>query len=298
MRQTSDAQLEQIWSAATERDICPNALRTIDQWGNEITIFTGWGDVEAMADLVYSILPGPFIADHAPSWPHAKYPIDPRHHIEWAIGDFGFEDQYQTCSHCNVAIVTDDPYPRYYYDEDLGDITCDSCLKANPSFAEDYLAYCARHLENGDRREIARPHFADPSEYGYIPLNPYTAYGEYAYGDFLIKYEGLENFPLEDHSEFPHWLNYADDKDLDRLGKSARLIDPNIQLVAQYNPRGYGAYLYWAKFEIEPEDIPPSVALAILQYAIGLVFTKYKALRNKENGIGARSSAYDVKGVS
>lgn len=294
MRQTTEEQLEQIWNAALSGDIAPNASRTVDQWGNEMTIFDGWREVEQLADLVYSILPADFIADNAPTFEHLKFPVDARHHIEWAIGDFGFSDQFETCSHCYVAIDIYDSYPRYYYDGDLGEIVCDDCLRKDSAKAEDYLSHCARHLEDSNR-EIARPHFVEPHDHGYIALNPYSAYGEYAYGDFLIKYEGIENFPLEDHSEFPRSLSYADDKDLARLAKAVKLIDPSVMLLASYIPSGYGGYLYWAKFETEVSD-DPAVNLAILQYAIGCIFAKYQSLRNQDNGTGARSSVYDAKG--
>lgn len=280
MRQTTEEQLEQIWNAATERDIAPNVSRTIDQSGNEITIFGSWREVEAIAEIVYTVLPQQTIDDCQPTFANRDYTVDGRHHIEWAIGDFGFEDQFQTCSHCCVAIDIHDSWPRYYVDYDLGEIVCDDCLKKDSTMAYEYLAYCARHLGDHDAREIARPHFVEPSDHGYIALNPYSSYGEYAYGDFLIKYEGIENFPTKDHSEFPHGLSYADDKDLARLGKSVKLIDTNVMLLASYTPSGHSGYMYWAKFENEVSD-DPTVNLAILQYAIGRIFAKYQTLRNQ-----------------
>lgn len=279
MRQTSDEQLEEIWSRAEGDNIY--ATRTTDQWGNEITLFDGWKDVEKIADIVYEALPQQMIDDYQPTFANRDYTVDGRYHIEWAIGDFGFTDQYDTCSHCYVAIDTQDyDGPRYWYDEIAGDLLCDTCIKANPRLAEEYLAYCARHLgDRGVHTFIAQYYFCEPSEYGYICINPYTAYGEYRYDDFLMKYEGLSNFPREDHAYYKSSLDYADDKAFARLGKSLRLIDPNIQMIAQCNFKGYGPYLYWAKFEtdLEPE-VSPEVNLRVLQYAISLVMMKYHKL--------------------
>lgn len=278
MRQTTDEQLEQIWDAAQERDIAPNVSRTVDQWGNEMTIFGSWREVEAIAEIVYTVLPQQMIDDYQPTFANRDYMVDGRHHIEWAIGDYGFEDQFQTCSHCYVAIDIYDSYPRFYVDYDLSEIICADCLKKDSTMAENYLAYCARHLEDThNQREIARPHMVEPSEHGYICLNPYSAYGEYAYGDFLVKHDGLENFPLEDHAEYPNSLTYADDKDLTRLGRSVRIIDTNVMLLASYIPSGYSGYMFWAKFENEASD-DPAINLAILQYAVGRIFAKYHDL--------------------
>lgn len=271
MRQTTDDQLEAIWSAAQEGDIAPNAWRGVDQWGNEITIFGSWREVEQIAEVVYTVLPQEMIDEYQPTFANRHYEVDKRHHIEWAIGDFGFDDQYSTCSSCGVAIDIHDYHPRHYVDYDASEITCADCIAKH--YADEYLAYCARHMAD-NIGEIARD-FVEPSEYGYILLNPYSGYGEYAYSDCLIKYDGLPNFPLNDHPDLPHDLSYADRKGLARLAKSNRLVDDNIMLFAQYR---YSGYLFWAKFENDQHD-DPIVNLAILNYGITRIFAKYNKLR-------------------
>lgn len=277
MRQTTDEQLEQIWAKALEDDIVPNAWRAVTQWGDTITIFSGWDDVEAMAEIVYQVLPQEFIDDTAPAWLHLSEDRRPnvKHHIEWAIGEYFFEDSYTPCSNCGVAIHIHDYQPQFYVDHDSCEITCADCLRTDLGWAFDYLAYCSRHM-SGDNQEIAR-NFVEPSDHGFILLNPYSGYGEYGYSDCLIKYDGIANFPLEDHEDLPYEIGYADYNQLARLAKSNRLIDDGIMLLAQYHRSGY---LFWAKFD-EDKSEDASINLAILQYGISRIFAKYVQLRSE-----------------
>lgn len=275
--------VDAIWQRADDEGIDVN--RTNDEWGNPITIFQGWDDVEKIGQIGYSIIPPEIARDYAPTFVDRgnKYVPNPLHHIEWMIGEFGFDDQYITCSQCYCAIDTHDYQSAPHYNLDLGEIYCRDCLRTNAGdSATAYLEYVAAHLE--DNGEIAST-ILEPQEYGYIPINPYSAYGEYYYGDFLIKYEGISPFPDNDHEEIrgSFVLDYPNHEEIKRLGKSARLIDPNLKVIAQYAPHGRSTYLFWAKFEDEPidgaTDDDKATNYAILQYTIGLVLKKYQALR-------------------
>lgn len=280
--QTSDEQRDQIWSRADDEGI--DVTRTVDYWGDEITIFQGWHDVEKLAEIIYTTLDQQYINDTAPSWEHLEESRRPNPHrcIEWAIGEFSFDDEYTTCSQCYSAIDMHDAHPLYGSNLDLGEIYCANCLRTNKGdSALAYLDYCARHLE--DNREIVRT-FVDPSDHGYIPINLESSYGDYHYGDALIKYEGITNFPLEDHPEFRsgyYGLLYANHDQLGKIAKAARLVDSNFRLIAQYSPYGHSSYIYWAKFEDEPHDSDEDKAAnyQILQYVIGLVLRKFEALK-------------------
>lgn len=274
-RQISDEQLQEVWNVAEQNDIFCNISRTVDENGDEFTIFGSWREVEAMAEIIYSTLPQSVIDDYAPSWSHL--PEDrkpnPHHHIEWAIGDFGFEDEYAICSQCYSAINEHDYMPMHGHNLDLGEIYCRGCLETNRGdSAQAYLEYCANHLE--DEGEILRT-VVDPAQYGYIYLNPLQCYGEWRYGDFLLKYEGMPHFPLEDHADLPYALSYADITGIRRLGKAARLIDDNLRVIAQYG--SYSTYMLWAKFETEVAD-DPAINLAILQYAVSRMFAKWRSI--------------------
>lgn len=277
-RQISDEQVESIWEKAMESShTYGNITQTIDESGDIFTIFTSWREVETLAELIYEVLPQSVIDDCAPTWAHLpedKRP-NPLHHIEWAIGEFGFDDQFVTCSQCYSAIDTCDSMPMHGYNYDVGELYCRNCLKDNKGdCAEMYISYCAHHLE--DDGEILR-WMIDPADYGYILTNPQQAYGPYSrYDDFLDKYEGVENFPLEDHPDLPYDLTHPDSNELQRLAKAARLIDENLRIVAQYGD--YSTYLIWAKFNEPISEDDPATNLIILNYALSRVFAKYKLL--------------------
>lgn len=171
-RLTSDEQLEQIWNLVIEAGIAP--VRTHDRWGEPFTIFEGWTQVEAVADIVFNYVPAEILGD-VPTWGHLpedKRP-DLRHHIEWAIGEFGFDDQYSTCDNCYTAIDTTDCQPDHYCDYDLGVILCGDCVRKDKNAADDYLSYMARKMEEDSDSIIKR--LANPLDHGFVCFNSTAA---------------------------------------------------------------------------------------------------------------------------
>lgn len=273
-RLTTDEQLELIWNAVIERGNPP--IRTVDRWGDIFTIFDGWNQVEDCDRIAREVLP-PEVIELAPVDRVVNgYTVDASHHIEWAIGEFGLDDQYSTCDHCYTAICTDDPYP-YYWLDDAGGCLCGDCLKANKDFADNYLSHAARHLEDGEVSDIDR-HLANPEEHGFICLN---------FGSACCVRSESHGM---DHPAYDSRLTYCDREIMQLLGKAARLIDPNLQIVYGYDG---GSNVIWARFDpnanleyptvengsftIVNED-PAGIALG---YVIGLVFAKFGTLYNK-----------------
>lgn len=237
-RLTSDEQLEQIWNLAIEAGIAP--VRTQDRDGDPFTIFDSWDNVEAVAELICVNLPE-FATENAPSWEHleeSKRP-NPYHHIEWAIGEFGFSDQYSTCDNCYTAIDTCDYQPDHYWDYDLGVIMCGDCVRKDKSAADDYLSYMARKLEEEGQAIIKR--LADPLDHGFVCLNSTSA----------MQYVSQECEP--DHPAYSHLLTYYDGEAIGKFAKFARLTDERLQIVYEFNGGSNLLYARWntnASFEV------------------------------------------------
>lgn len=272
-RITDDEQLRLIWDRVDEQNI--DTTRTRDLWDEEITIFEGWGDVDKVASIIFSVLPAQMVADQS---------TDP-HHIEWAIGDFSFSDQYSTCSHCNRAVDVHDgnPEPRYWYD-DTGDMTCDICMRDNADFQSDYLTFVAAHLGGNSydqwHPQIAYAHMADPSDHGYLCLNPMRGshkYSAHPDADFLDKLES-KGLPIEDHPDWSdHWFTWGIEDSANRFGRAARLIDPALQIVPQWDRLYSTTVLYWVRWDENntPSEDDPITSRAILLYAVSRAIAKY-----------------------
>lgn len=279
-RLTSDEQLEQIWEAAIDGGFAP--IRTVDQWGEEFTIFDGWAQVEKVNDLVRELLPPDFLSDNAPIADDRM--LYPEHHIEWAIGEFGFDDQYQTCSDCYCAVNTDGMNPNYFFFAELGELLCGDCIRKDTGLQDDYLTYLAQHFE--DERSGVIKQLADPDKHGFIYLNFRSA--------CCIRDEVAGE---SDHPEYRQWLTYGDSDEIGLLQKAAKLIDPNLQIVWAY---AGGSNVLWARFNpnenIEfpfadgdrkwdyeyAEKCPVGAVDHVLGYVLGLVFNKYVSLHNKK----------------
>lgn len=278
-RVTSDSQLEYVWAKALAAGV-NNPTRTVDRWGEPFTIFGEWSEVEAVAAIIYAELPS-ICEEFAPSWGHLpqdRQP-DPRHHIEWAIGEFGFSDQYSTCDNCYTAICTDDMYQDFYLDNDQGFYMCGDCLRKNKNFADDYLAYCARKLEEEGCPVIKR--MANPADFGFVCLNAKASY-----------YTCQVDHP-SDHPNYPDLLTFAGSEEVRKLAKAARLIDPSLQVVyysdggcnvifARFNPSDNGYYAdhdgdNWREYPMDDGDgvTAPS---ALFGYATSRMFAKWRTL--------------------
>lgn len=269
-RLTSDEQLEQIWNAAIEEGIAP--IRTTDSYGDPFVIFDDWNEVENIYDLTLRILPKE-VLDEAPIYPTERL-LYPAHHIEWAIGEFGFSDQFQTCSNCYVAIDTEDYNPDHWWSEE--GYLCGDCTRKNSDWADDYLTYLASHLEEHSESVITR--LAQPDDHGFVCINSTSAQ----------QYVRDECNP--DHPAYDSRLTYADHAWLHRLGKAARLVDPNLQFVytqsgganlifARWNPNESAEYatVNGYKWSIGDSDTNGGA----LGYAIGRVMVKWAQLQEK-----------------
>lgn len=281
-RLTSDEQLEQIWNLVIEEGIAP--IRTVDQWGDTFTIFEGWAHVEKVAEVIFSNFTV-LSEESAPSWEHlpeSRRP-NPYHHIEWAIGEFGFDDQYHACSDCYCAIDTSGMNENYFCFAELGDLVCGDCIRKNEALQDDYLSYIAQHFEE-EPHGINR-HLADPNNHGFVPLNARSS-------GFVC----AEDHP-GNHPEYREWLTYGDSDEIVRFQKAARLIDPNLQIVWEYSG---GSNVLWARLDpnanIEypvsdgvwgwgygyAEKCPAGAVDHVLGYVLSLVFGKYVNLHNKK----------------
>lgn len=281
-RLTSDEQLEQIWDLVIEEGIAPT--RTVDQWGDVFTIFESWDHVEKVAEVIFSNF-AVLSDESAPSWEHlpeSRRP-NPYHHIEWAIGEFGFDDQYQTCSDCYCAIDTSGGYANYFWFVEVGDLICGDCIRKNDGLQDDYLSYLAQYFE--EERSGVNKHLADPDKHGFAPLNARSS-------GFVCAVDHPS-----DHPEYKQWLTYGDSDELVLFCKAAKLIDPNLQIVWAYDG---GSNVLWARFNpnnnIEfpvgdgvwgwgfeyAEKCPVGAVDHVLGYVLGLVFNKYATLHNKK----------------
>lgn len=274
-RLTTDDQLEQIWNAAIEAGIAP--IRTEDSNGDPFAIFEDWGEVEKIHDLVCHLLPVA-VTEHAPTWEHLpeERRPNPAHHIEWAIGEFGFSDEYSTCSNCYVAINTHSYNPDHWWHYEAGEILCGDCTRANVHMQEEYLSYAASKLEEEGQSIMTR--LASPDDHGFVCVNSTSA----------EQYVRDECNP--DHPDYDSRLTYADRLWLQRLGKAARLVDPALQIV--YVCHG-GSNLIFARFD--PNANVEFSAMngnhweysdnddnqAALGYALRLVFAKWVRLQEK-----------------
>lgn len=285
-RLLSDEQVKQIWELAREQDIAPNADVTLDRNGDPFTVFDSWEDVEAIAEIINVTFPE-FAQENTPSWEHLpeKKRPNPYHHIEWAIGEYGFSDQFQTCSHCMVAIDTQDSWPYYYWNEDTSEIICGDCLKSDPDWASEYLSYCAARLRTN--AECVYSYMVDPDKCGFVCLNEYSS-------DYYVPSD------TTDHPAYDRRLDYAKHEELIRLGKAAHIIDPNLEIVytyrhsssvvlwARFNPnQSYDFALCsggrWYSYDLNSGDveIELNVINPALGYAIGRMFAKFGQLTNK-----------------
>lgn len=281
-RLLSDADLAQIWELAQEEVIAPDVTPTVDTNGDSFTIFGGWRDVETIAQIIYSTFPD-LAKENAPTWEHL--PADrrpaPEHHTEWAIGEYGFSGQFQTCSNCYVAIDTMDYQPDHVWLADLGELYCGDCLRKDKNLADDYLTYNACHLEEEGNCIYTR--LAHPDDHGFVCLNGHSS--DFCSGDYH-----------DDHPEYKGTLTYCDSLELRRLAKAARLIDPAIQIVFNYVYTFCGSNVIWARFNPNEnmefpfynngdwdfnyaENALPGATDHVLGYALGRVFVKYESLR-------------------
>lgn len=278
-RLTTDEQLEEIWNLVIEAGIAP--IRTVDRWDDAFTIFEGWNHVEEVARLIY----GNFVVlttEHAPTWVHLpqdRQP-DPYHHIEWAIGEFGFTDQYSTCSHCYVAIDETAYHEDHWRNSATGEVTCGDCLRNEPSWGDDYLTDMAAQLCEDGNGIIVR--MANPSApaHNFVCINGESSRGWGYYYD-----------NDSDHPDYDSRLTYADRERLQRLGKAAQIIDPRLQIVYAYSG---GSNRIWARFN--PNDNVEysfygdnsgwdtqdgDMGNMVLGYAIGRVIAKWVKLQDK-----------------
>lgn len=285
-RLTTDEQLEQIWNAAIEAGIAP--IRTVDRSNDPFAIFDGWEGVEAIAELVNANF-AELAEEHAPTWAHLprdRQP-DPRHHIEWAIGEFGFSDQFSTCSHCYAAIDTNSIYADHHQNSVTGEIACGDCLRSHPDFADDYLSDMASQMT--DDAHYVYVNVANPSAaaHNFVCIN-----GESS------KYWGDDNSDLylTDHPDYDSRLTYASREAMQRLGIAAQRVDPHLQIV--YASMG-GSNRIWARFNpnenMEYSAVNERTSIndeiwgysdedtgfAVLGYAIGRVIAKWVQLQEK-----------------
>lgn len=277
-RLTTDEQLEQIWNAAIEAGIAP--IRTMGSNGDPFTIFDDWDNVSRVAEIIRQVLPAD-VLEQAPNWlhlPEDRRP-DPDHHLEWAIGEFGFTDQYSTCSNCYMAIDETDYNPDHWRHSATGEITCGDCLRGEKSWGDDYLTDMAYQLREDGDSIIKR--LANPSDHGFVCINGESS--KY-YGD------SESEIHLTDHPDYDSRLTYADRDWLQRLGKAAELIDPRLQIVyaylggsnriwARFNPNENVEFIIynehgWGTFT-ESEDNQT------LGYAISRVIAKWVVLQDK-----------------
>lgn len=274
-RLTTDEQLEQIWEAVIEAGIAP--IRTEDSNGDPFTIFGGWNHVGKVAEIIRQVLPAEVTAEISPLFPALSY-TDNCPAIEWAIGEFGFEDQYSTCSNCYVAIDDYDYNPDHWRHSATGEITCGDCLRNNKDWADDYLIDMADQLREDGNGIIVR--LANPSDHDFVCIN-----GESS------KYYGDSEIHLADHPDYDSRLTYADRERLQRLGKAAQIIDPRLQIVYAYLG---GSNRIWARFnpnenvefsfcgdngEWDTQD--GDMGNMVLGYAIGRVIVKWVQLQDK-----------------
>lgn len=273
-RLTSDEQLEMIWNAAIEAGIAP--IRTEDSNGDPFVIFDGWDEVENIYDLTLRILPKE-VLDQAPKFEgRREYKINPAHHLEWAIGEYGFSDQFQTCSNCYAAIDTTDYQPDHWFDNDTGDLLCGDCIRKDENLADDYLSFMAKYL--ADYSEPITKRLAQPDDHGFVCINSTSAQ----------QYVRDECNP--DHPAYDSRLTYANSTWMQRLGRAARLVDPNLQFVytqsgganlifARWNPNESAEYatVNGYKWSIGDSDTNGGA----LGYAIGRVMVKWAQLQDK-----------------
>lgn len=270
----SSEQLAQLWEVAQSAGVYPTVTR--DRWGDSLVIFEDWRDVCKVAGLIPSVATAEQLEQYPATAISGDYP-----HIDYFVGDYSFSDEYGTCAHCGVAIYTEDMQPDHYCDGDQGFYMCGDCLRANKDFADDYLSYCAYHLE--DDPGCAYERMANPADHGFLCLNPDS-------GELIAR----EDNPA-DHPGFPHWLSYGNHDDFKRLGKAARLIDPNLQVVCSYEHASGGVVRIWARFnpnealiipahqswgnwgEVDYTPELPGID-QMLGYVCGLVFDKFRKL--------------------
>lgn len=272
----SDAQIAQIWDIVQEEGIVSNVMPTVDRWGEPFTIFEGWRDVEAIAYLVYSTFPD-VANENAPTWEHlpADRRPNPAHHIEWAIGEYGFSDQFDLCSHCSAAIDHTDYQPDHWYNVG-GELLCGDCTRKDKDLGDDYLTHSAYQLEEDGDCIYTR--LAHPGDHGFVCVNGHSS-------DFCaVDYH-------DDHPQYAGILTYCDRLELSRLAKAARLIDPSIQIVFNYVYTFSGSNVIWARFNPSANVEFPfyndgdwdtqdgDMGNMILGYALGRVFAKYESLR-------------------
>lgn len=269
-RLTTDEQLEQIWDVVIEAGIAP--IRTVDRWGEPFTIFEGWNHVGLVRELVVAVLPIELVEANEPS---------DTDHLEWAIGEFGFTDQYSTCSNCYVAIDDCDCQPDHWRHSVTGEITCGDCLRKEKSWADDYLTDMANQLREDGDSIVKR--LADPGDHEFVCLNS-TAANEYCRDECN-----------PDHPDYDSRLTYADREWMQRLGKAVELIDSRLQIVYSYEG---GANLIWARFN-PSENVEFSfygsndkwdtqdgdMGNMVLGYAIGRVIAKWVQLQDKAHWI-------------
>ena len=273
MRLTTDQQFEQILTLARE-DQSIYFDHTHDRWGESLIIFEDWSSVEKVGQIVYSNLTilSEDSRESIPTYKQSRYPVNPYHHIEWAIGEFGFTDQWQTCSHCHTAIDTQDMHlTDYWFDGDMGDLICPDCLRTNQDFQGDFLNYCAKHLGDSERQTF-HTSAVHPGDHGFICLNNYST-----------QYD--PDLPMVDCPNWRGHLDTANDKDFTNLARAVRTIDPNIQIVTTWGRYSGGVYVFWARFENTPDlpslgnDAPTdSTQALILEYAIGIVLQKWATI--------------------
>lgn len=281
-RLTTDEQLEQIWDAVIETGNAP--IRTVDQWGDTFTIFEGWSEVGKMGEVIADILPADFVADNAPKWEHLPEDRRPdqNHHIEWAIGEFGFSDSYSTCEQCYCAVNINSMHAYYHWFVD-GVLVCGDCIKKSPDDQDQYLAEHATPDPDQNRCGINRG-LADPSDHGFVLINARSSEAICAV-----------DHPV-DHPEYKHWLTWGGDEEAKRLQRAGRLIDPNLQIVWEYSG---GHTILWARLDpnanteypvvggwgdwgYEYADKLPAGALDhLLGYVLSLAFAKYAILHSK-----------------
>lgn len=269
-RLTTDEQLEQIWEAVIESGNAP--IRTVDSNGDSFVIFDGWDHVRRVRDVVVEVLPTELVKENEP------FGSDPDS-LEWAIGEFGFDDQYSTCSNCYAAIDFYGNHFDYWRHSVTGEITCGNCLRREKDWADDYLTDMAYQLREDGDSIIVR--LANPGDHEFVCIN----------GESSKYYGDDSNVCLTDHPDYDSRLTYADREWMQRLGKAAELIDSRLQIV--YSCEG-GANLIWVRFnpnenvefsfctdngEWDTQD--GDMGNMVLGYAIGRVIAKWVRLQDK-----------------
>lgn len=246
-------------------------ILTLDRWHDPIAIFEGWDMVKKVFNIAADNMT-PEEIDLIPD--HAKRE-EGYYDLDWLVSSMVFADQYSQCDFCGDAVCLDDPNPLHWQDQNSGDITCIDCMQSDEYRREDYLVYCANSLglteRNEKHREIARPSFANPLDFGFVRLNNWSDASE----------EDMAKYPEEiDHSDYiGDLLTYGSEALVTLLDKARRLIDPNLQIVAQYTKYGQG-YIFYARFDPDHSEEEIAASRLTLDYAMGLVFAKWHKLYN------------------